>query len=611
MPRPLDFVSGRAGALPSTRLARPKHALAAACFFGLLLVAVSLAAVRSHAASSPFTLPHVADLIAKAQQNGSVRIIVGLATSFQAEGTLAGPVSVFNQRGEIQAAQDAVLRELAASNATLLAKFKYIPYMALEVDAGALLQLAALPETTTFQEDVPEAADLVSSIPVIGADDAWLAGYTGSDQAVAIIDSGVDKTHSFFTTGGTKVVSEACYSTNNALFTSSSVCPGGISESTAAGSGIDCVAAASGYPTAQQHCKHGTHVAGIAAGEDGGAGIGVARDADIIAIQVFSLFTDPTLCGTSGGCALAWTSDQIKGMERVYELRNDFDIAAVNMSLGGAIKYTSPCDVLEAGRKAAIDNLLSAGIATVIASGNNSWVDGVASPGCISSAVTVGATDDSDNIAWFSNVDSFLDLLAPGVDIVSAVPGGSTESKNGTSMATPHVTGAWAVIKGKAPSASVAEVLAALRDTGTSVDDGRLGASLTDMRRINLGQALAQFQPVLTITKTIELVNDPARPGDPVTYTIVVANLSDATAAGVILTDTLPTYVVGADLDTALTIAAGDRVTYTLPTTVAEDAPHGVTITNTAYYSHTSGSGESSAAFSIPGWFTYLPLVQK
>jgi uncharacterized repeat protein (TIGR01451 family) len=116
---------------------------------------------------------------------------------------------------------------------------------------------------------------------------------------------------------------------------------------------------------------------------------------------------------------------------------------------------------------------------------------------------------------------------------------------------------------------------------------------------------------VLAITKTIELANDPARPGDPVTYTIVVANLSDATAAGVILTDTLPTYVVGVDLDTALTIAAGDRVTYTLPTTVAEDAPHGVTITNTAYYSHTSGNGESSAAFSIPGWFTYLPLVQK
>ena len=93
--------------------------------------------------------------------------------------------------------------------------------------------------------------------------------------------------------------------------------------------------------------------------------------------------------------------------------------------------------------KASIDNLKAAGMATVAATGNKKYRGFIEHPACISSAVSVGATDDSDKVAAFSNSASFLTFFAPGVDITSSVPGDQYISYEGTSMATPHVAGAW------------------------------------------------------------------------------------------------------------------------------------------------------------------------
>ena len=67
----------------------------------------------------------------------------------------------------------------------------------------------------------------------------------------------------------------------------------------------------------------------------------------------------------------------------------------------------------------------------------------MSSPACISSVISVGATDDERVVAEFSNSSNGLDFLAPGIDVRSSVPGGFEEF-GGTSMAAPHVTGAWA-----------------------------------------------------------------------------------------------------------------------------------------------------------------------
>ena len=414
-------------------------------------------------------------LMAKAESEGNVRVIVGFDTPFRPEGFLQASERQ-SQRQGIENRGSQLIDTLRGFSFQENRRFRFIPYVALTVNAHALEHLSRSPMVTSIEEDTLSFPTLASSNPVIGSPLAWAEGYDGSGQTVAVLDSGVDKAHPWFTTGGSKVVSEACYSTTGNGTTS--VCPGGVSSSTAPGSGVYCDLSDNG-------CDHGTHVAGIVSGNDGaGPNFGVARGADIIAIQVFS---------STGGGITAWDSDIISGLERVYELRGTFDIASANMSLGGGQFFDqATCDAANSSTKAVIDNLRSVNIATVIASGNDGWRDSIGYPGCISSAISVGNSTDSDAIAGSSNIYPQIHLLAPGTSITSSVPGGGTAAFNGTSMAAPHVAGAWAVLKQLDPGASVDTILSTLQNTGTPVDDLRVGGIETDMPRINLDLAIGE-----------------------------------------------------------------------------------------------------------------------
>ena len=305
---------------------------------------------------------------------------------------------------------------------------------------------------------------------------------------MAILDSGVDKNHPFL---AGKVVSEACYSSN--------LCPGGATQTTAVGSAAPCA----------DICSHGTHVAGIAAGR-GVAFSGVAKDATIIAIQVFHRTDNPAECKNSTPpCVRASVSDVLLGLQRVYELTSSFAIAAVNLSLGSNPSEVSgfgdqaSCNAAGGGYVGAFANLRSAGVAPVVASGNNGFLDSMSSPGCISNAISVGATRTStssvppDGLAYFSNSAPFLSLLAPGYPVNSSVPGGAFEYDSGTSMATPHVTGAFALLKQKRPWLSVDSGLIALASTGVEIRDGRNGIVTP---RIQLDDALNSIPAHTTIT---------------------------------------------------------------------------------------------------------------
>ncbi|HEX8734125.1 MAG TPA: S8 family serine peptidase [Pyrinomonadaceae bacterium] len=434
------------------------------------------------------------ELIAKAARNGSARVIVGLRADFQTDGALSSSVQK-QQRAAIKRAQNDLLADVSGYDVRGIKRFDFIPFVAVEADAAALEKLKASPLVVSVYEDRLVKPSIVESVPVVGAAGGMANGFSGSGQTIAILDTGVDKNHSYF--AGGKVVSEACYSTNmgnNPDFDSSvSLCPGGVSESTAPDSGLHCDTAQIGV------CWHGTHVAGIAAGRETSLGhFGVAKDANIIAIQVFSRFNNPGNCGGSPPCINSYSSDIIKGLERVYALRTTFNIAAVNMSFGDG-NFTTYCDGEDAAMKAAIDNLRSVNIASVLASGNTGATTSINFPACISTAISVGSTNDGSNFSTLNTISNFsasadiLNLYAPGLSIISASPGNQLRSSAGTSMAAPHVAGAWADLKQQNPSATVSQILTALATTGRIITDTRAGANNRKTPRIRVDSASQQL----------------------------------------------------------------------------------------------------------------------
>lgn len=472
-------------------------------FFLIIVAFVVLAGFGITPATAGQDVPKAhSALIAKAQAEGSVRIIVKLDRSSRPEGLLAGSQAVNEQRARISGLQNQLHRAVSRYHVRGIKKFRHIPFQAMEVDVAALTSLIDNPLVVSIEEDVPVRPSLTESIPLIQADQAWGSGYSGAGWTVAILDTGVDKSHSMF---AGKVVAEACFSTTNAE--AKTLCPNGRDSQIGSGAGVNC---------SLGHCYHGTHVAGIAAGKSDAVN-GVAKDASIISIQVFSNFD---------GDALSYASDQIQALEHVYSLRNTYKIAAVNMSLGSG-RYTSYCN--SDSRKAAIDNLRSAGIATVISSGNgdkdnNGYSDAISCPACISSAISVGATDQNDAEAYYSNSHpSLLSLFAPGSSIYSAVPGDAWSNLSGTSMAAPHVTGAWAILKQKSPSASVDDILSNLQSTGAAVT--ARGGSLFSgkAKRVDILAALNLIDALIAPTELAaaapENVSGSASSGNEVTLT--------------------------------------------------------------------------------------------
>ena len=178
---------------------------------------------------------------------------------------------------------------------------------------------------------------------------------------------------------------------------------------------------------------HGTHVAGTI----GGSNYGVAKNVKLIAVRVLN-------CQGSGT-----TSGVITGIDWV--IKNVSRPAVANMSLGGGTSVSLDT---------AVSNSINAGISYAVAAGNSSQDACVSSPSRVPSAITVGATDQTDTRPSWSNFGKCLDLFAPGVSIKSAWIGSDTATNtiSGTSMATPHVTGVVALKLQGTPSATPGEI---------------------------------------------------------------------------------------------------------------------------------------------------------
>jgi subtilisin family serine protease len=293
---------------------------------------------------------------------------------------------------------------------------------------------------------------LDQSVPQIGAPDAWNAGYTGAGTTVAVLDTGIDQTHPDF--------AGAIQATKD--FT---------------GEGIgDAVG-------------HGTHVASIITGSgaaSGGKYKGVAPDAKLLVGKV---------------CATDWC-DESAILEGMQWAAQEQDADVINLSIGGP--DDEGLDVLED----AVNTLTEqTGSLFVVAAGNDGpAAHTISSPGSAAAALTVGAVDKSDGLADFSSRgpspgDSGLkpDLTAPGVGVVAARAEGTEigtpvgdnyTSLDGTSMATPHVAGAAALLAQQHPGWTAAELKSAL--TSSAEPNAELSGFEQGAGRANLTRAIRQ-----------------------------------------------------------------------------------------------------------------------
>ncbi|HWW52368.1 MAG TPA: S8 family serine peptidase, partial [Acidimicrobiales bacterium] len=418
-------------------------------------------------------------------ERGTIPVVVALNTDFTPEGYLSASARA-KQRADIRKLADqlsARFRGITPPAGIDLQGTDEAPFVTLNANAQILDLLRQLPFVKSVAQDQP--APLVppesggdapapplstgpaAQVPTnqawpawdvkrVNAPAAWAQGYDGRGQTIAIIDTGVEASHPYL---AGKVVDEACYSLRNA-------CPNGGPEQLGPGAAAPCK---------QLECGHGTHVAGIAAGRDG-----VAPGANLMAIQVFSP-------DDNSAHATSFAADQILALRHVYDLRNRFHIAAVNISIGAPSDVNDGyCDdrADRAGFWAWAATLRSVGIATVVASGNRGLSHSVDSPACTSSAISVGNTTvdagGSDAVVQSSNASAVLSLLAPGTRVPSSVVGGRYGYLSGTSMSAPHVAGAIALLR-QARHLSVAKEVQALRSSGHAVVDPRNVLTFTEI----------------------------------------------------------------------------------------------------------------------------------
>lgn len=229
---------------------------------------------------------------------------------------------------------------------------------------------------------------------------------------------------------------------------------------------------------------HGTHVAGIAAGEgardidDGGRAnrvLGVAPDAELIVAKV---------CGNDGWCAEGAIMEAVE-----WAVAQGADV--MNLSLGGGA-FPDHCDGDPLAAK--LNWAVGQGVTVVAASGNGGELgEGVAVPACGSKVIAVGAVDASDAVQPWSSYGRPLDLVAPGLGILSSLSCQSVQTcpeagygkASGTSMAAPHVAGAAALLLQADPAMTPANIYGVLtetaKDIGTAGFDGKAGFGRVDI----------------------------------------------------------------------------------------------------------------------------------
>ena len=257
-------------------------------------------------------------------------------------------------------------------------------------------------------------AFLQDSVPLINVTRVWplrvnSINITGNSETVCIIDTGINFSHPDLI-GKNKTCIIDCFNKN-------------------------CV----------ENCSlsddngHGTHVAGIVAASGGIAG--VAFNANLIGVKVLN----------SSGSGSGRDSDIPEAIDWCVDNRAAYNISVISMSLGTETVYEGDCGSPADSWTISINNAIVKNISVVAASGNSGNgvprnTTHISAPACIGNVTAVSATDKSDSLSTYGHYGPRVKLVAPGTNINSTWLNGMYVIESGTSMATPHVSGAIAVI---------------------------------------------------------------------------------------------------------------------------------------------------------------------
>ncbi|GAB7037888.1 MULTISPECIES: S8 family serine peptidase [Catenuloplanes] len=388
------------------------------------------------------------------------------------------------------------------------------------------------------------------SVPQIGAPAAWQAGLDGTGATVAVLDTGVDATHPDL---------------------------------------VGQVAAAQNFTEGTEddldRDGHGTHVASTI------AGTGAASDGRYRGVAPGAKLLDGKVCVQGGACAESWI---LAGMKWAAEQGAD----VVNMSLGGLDQPS--VDPLEQAVQTLTEQY---GTLFVIAAGNAGGDRTVGSPASADSALAVGAVDKRDALADFSSRgprtgDSAIkpEITAPGVGIIAAksttgqiggpapVPGYT--SLSGTSMATPHVAGAAAILAGQHDDWT-AELLKSTL-TASAKPNPEIAVAAQGAGRVDVARAINQTVTTSPAALSFGLQRWPHADDEPRTQELVYRNAGTAA-----VTLNLALTPVGGEIPaglvtlsaTTVTVPAGGTASVTVTVDTSREMPdafHGGEITATA-----------------------------
>jgi subtilisin family serine protease len=372
--------------------------------------------------------------------------------------------------------QDAFIERLRAAVPQARVRWRYqivLDGMAILAPADARKRIAALPGVAEVYPSVRYHRSLYQSPAVIGAPQVWGPGLAtaGDGIKIGIIDDGIERAHPFFSPAGFRM--PAGFPKGNRTYTSAKVIVA------RAFPPPDLKYRYAKVPFDPVESEHGTHVAGIAAGDYGtsasgpnGRPVQVSGIAPHAYLGNYRVLTIPTAqFGLDGN-----SPEIVAGIEAA--VRDGMNV--INLSIGEP-EITPARDIVVQ----AIDGAARAGVVPVIAAGNDFDVLGygsIDSPGSAPDAITVAAATKGGAIASFSSAGPTPyslrfkpDVAAPGDSILSSVPLhlGSWRFLDGTSMASPHVAGAAAVLRERHPTWTVAQIKSALALTGNPVRAGR------------------------------------------------------------------------------------------------------------------------------------------